>query len=442
MRTRFHGKKDGIHGSPLLFFPSALQFLQLRGFVPNLQSPSLLAELDMPKEVLWQRVQLASDRGRDRRRAKRAQAEAKGGDMHIGRTESDGKGQEFEPRSDSAATTTTAEEIAVPDETATDLVDSPIDDIIELGITVDPDTGARGFDTTFATLSTEQQIETAARISQSKVHETPFDPKRGTNFNLEEQLGSLLRDFFEWLADFDFNRYGFSLKHGEPFLLQRALTGDEGQSFKQPHHWQDEPIVCQDPFIVDRNTAGGVVEEIKGIIASEVKQAFKSLAGPKADFPLLCDLCADEVLVDLRIEQQALRSKHQDGTRKVDVGVLSDAPKGPRARAKEHVKGAKDQGGKKDGEKLSTTTAKEPAPKAGKQRKARQERGAKAEQETKKESIDGKGHREAREKGAPRATQRARGRGRGKEGEKANESVGGPDESSRAQIHIHQEQRM
>lgn len=387
--------------------------------MPNLQSPALLKELGTPNSILWQRAMTDNNRRRDRRRAKEDGGRGGSDPNKKGKSEPIDEVPNAEGVDEGTMLIEAAEESTAPDDTATDMAGMPNDDQAELGIQVDPETGARGFDTTFATLATPQQLELAMPTSTNVRDTLPFDPKRDIEASLDHQLGSLLQDFFVWLANVDFDRYGFSLKNGAPFLLQRALAANgKSEISTQPHHWQDEPIVCQDPFIVDRNTAGGVISEVKGILVSEVKQAVKALEGPKADLPLLCDLCGDEKLYELKSEERALKSKVDEARQKLDKlssksshdRAPIDAPRGPKATAKDNDGQHKARNGRSSQNKGKSAKSAEGG-RSGNSDNARaqgkrEEIGQKVPKDDHKQATNGQTRREAIEKSIARAQPR------------------------------------
>ncbi|MCO5565406.1 hypothetical protein L7F22_019079 [Adiantum nelumboides] len=235
-----------------------LQYLQIKGIVPNLQSASLIATLQVPEEYLWQRPKgsLSSRRGR-------------------------GKSE--------------------PDESD------------EERIEVDPDMGGRRFDTTFCRLKTDWDFAMAQEDSSNwRVGHCEAYSIRNAFISEEENdrlLGSLLEGFFDWLASFDFENCGISLREGHPVRRIRHLTDSEQKTLgafpylKQwDPSWKESAMLCQDPFILDRNTCGAVLDTTQVIIANEAKRAHKILTNANASSrngqnsqvsPLLSDLMLD-----------------------------------------------------------------------------------------------------------------------------------------------------
>lgn len=240
-----------------------LQYLQIKGIVPNLQSRSLINTLGVPGEYLWQRPKgTASYRKANR--------------------------------------------------------DSILDDLDGEEIEVDPQIGGRRFDTTFCRLKTDWDFAMVQEDSANGTvgHCEPFSMDAA--FLSEEEndclLGSLLEGFFEWLANFDFEKCGMSLREGHPIRRHRHLSDSDKEKLEAfPYvkewdaSWKESAMLCQDPFILDRNTCGAVLETTRTIIANEASRAHKILIkANKSDkngqseqiTPLLSDL-----MLDLEYEQ-------------------------------------------------------------------------------------------------------------------------------------------
>lgn len=198
----------------------AIQYLQIRKIVPNLQSSDLLAALKMPPSFLWQKPLNAQS----------------------------------------------------PTASMKDVV-------------LDDKTGARRFETTFAKLNRTQDWAKAEETARP-VAPTMLQYRNSTALTgpaLHHQLGQLLCDFFIWLSDFDFDKCGISIRMGCPFRKTSNPVSDHLRCFPylEPpsKEWRnEEPLLCQDPFIVDRNTSGAIRLEMRKIIVDECWRA-KALLG-------------------------------------------------------------------------------------------------------------------------------------------------------------------
>jgi hypothetical protein len=201
-----------------------------------------------------------------------------------------------------------------------------------IGGVVDPDTGARRFDTTFVrpqdrNASVRNKVELPLSIYERHV-----------------KIGTLLKDFFIWLSEFDFDECGISVRMGRPFRRQRHPTSKaylELPYLDPPSdEWElDAPIQCQDPFIVDRNTAGAVKKVTRQVIIDEACRARTMLEEVrKDDSKLLSDL-----LIDYKYEEETHRHERMmqsldSETRSIITGTAS--PRGdPNGKAKRKNKG-------------------------------------------------------------------------------------------------------
>lgn len=252
----------------------ALQYLQLRGIIPNLQAPTLLKALGTPTERLWQRPS---------------------------------------GKSVAAAVANTVEH----DESSQSTVQS---------IPQDPVTGARSFDTSFAKLRTAEEKTHAEQVSRATSIGQPFqaDGPFTTEKDQHVVLGSLLVGFFEWITKFDFDMWGISLREGHPFR-RMAPSADEDEGMTQlpfvqawDPKWAKHPILCQDPFILDRNTCGAILPPTRTIILDEARRAVNvltkndSLSAGEGTPPLLSELLIDFEYEQLLEHHQSTLEKWED----------------------------------------------------------------------------------------------------------------------------------
>lgn len=270
-----------------------LQYLQIKGIVPNLQSSSLIATLGVPEEYLWQRPKGSLS-------SRRSGANS---------TANDSDGEQIE---------------------------------------VDPGMGGRKFDTTFCRLRTDWHFEMAQEDSLNwRVGLCEPYSIKPAHLDEEENdllLGSLLEGFFEWLASFDFDNCGISLREGHPIRRIRHLSKTDQETLGNfPYvkqwdpSWKESAMLCQDPFILDRNTCGAVLENTRVIIANEAKRAHQILTRANTSSkngkseqvsPLLSDL-----MIDWEYEQ--LLENHKQTTRGWEPERVAYIEKEAKARSKD-----------------------------------------------------------------------------------------------------------
>ena len=162
-------------------------------------------------------------------------------------------------------------------------------------------------------------------------------PALATEEENDRLLGSLLKGFFEWLASFDFGTCGISLREGHP--IRRVVHFSESGNanlgafpyVKQwDPTWKENAMLCQDPFILDRNTCGAVLDTTQVIIANEAKRAHRILtqasATPQVVSPLLSDL-----MIDWEYEQ--LLENHKQVTKGWEPERIAYIKKAAKARS-------------------------------------------------------------------------------------------------------------
>lgn len=150
-----------------------------------------------------------------------------------------------------------------------------------------PISKARVFNAAFADLAQKEHRALAEQVSQGGegwvyIHEAE---QRQPN-EADAQLGTLFREFFEWMSCLDFNKCGISVRLGHPF--RRTPQEDETVAAfpyisAQNASWATEPLLCQDPFISDRNTSGAVKQSTRSIIVEECCRAGRLLSGSVDD---------------------------------------------------------------------------------------------------------------------------------------------------------------
>lgn len=255
---------------------SAIQFLQLRGVVPNLQSQELISEPNIERTCLWQKPAVSRD-GRGIKAVK------------------------------------------------------PV-----IGGVIDPDTGARRFDTTFVRPKGSDSLAQTKATPPMSIYERHV------------KTGTLLKDFFIWLSEFNFDECGFSVRMGRPFRRHRHPMSKaylELPYMEPPSdEWVlDAPIQCQDPFIVDRNTAGAVKMFTRQIIIDEACRARAMLEEVGNDVSTLLS----ELLVDYNYEEEVRKHERMmqsldSETRSIITGTANprgDANDKPRKKNKGKGKG-------------------------------------------------------------------------------------------------------
>lgn len=185
---------------------------------------------------------------------------------------------------------------------------------------MDPETGAREFDVTFAM---PQDIFSSGIVHQNGSHnnhimEKKVKPSKLNTLEIHCKIGLLFKEFFIWLSEFDFDECGISIRLGQPFRKKLNPTSKkllELPYLKRPSlQWNNgEPILIQDPFILDRNTSGAVKREMRDIINEECWRARELLEEKRPDeSTLLSDL-----LVDYSHEE--LVHKHEEEMRPFDT---------------------------------------------------------------------------------------------------------------------------
>lgn len=242
----------------------AIQFLQIKGVVPNLQDPDMIAATLTPETYLWQKPPTF----RYPRSRPPPPQPVKGGQ-------------------------------------------------------VDPMTGARRFDTTFVRLDMKAiQSDSVLKAQLASIGLPKGGPISWKMSILERQttIGQLLRGFFIWLSEFDFNEGGISIRLGRPFRKQpipRNKELAEWPLLEAPSkQWRmDEPILCQDPFILDRNTAGAINKDTRQVIIDEAWRARALLEEEReSDIALLFDLISD-------FYHEELSSKHATQIQSFDAAM-------------------------------------------------------------------------------------------------------------------------
>lgn len=250
-----------------------IQFLQLRGILPNLQSPDLLKELGISRQIVWQKPDIP----RYRRKKRLVDVPL---DVDSAAEIRDGDGKEDD-----------------------DLARQ--DDVV-----IDPLTQARAFDTTFVSPVDERAKMLAASSSKSAagpsfLHEAKYSDAEIS----DEVLGALFVDFLKWFASLDFDNVGISVRRGQPCRRRE----DEDESAFGPYlppqdeKWPGNAMLCQDPFIITRNTSGGVIDKSRNKIVQTAKEAVSILYGREqedegqdnsniAGIPLLADLFGTDAL--------------------------------------------------------------------------------------------------------------------------------------------------
>jgi hypothetical protein len=190
---------------------------------------------------------------------------------------------------------------------------------------VDPETGARRFDTTFA------RPDQCKAVMKAKV------PMSILERHLK--LGDLFKGFFIWLSEFNIEECGISVRLGRPFRkrrLPRSTALLEMPYLDPPSvEWNtDEPLQVQDPFIVDRNTAAAVNSETLQRIMHECCRARVMLEETvDKTSTILSDLLVDYEHEEL-IQKQETLVQSLDSTSRAVVIQQSPAPRTrpPRSR--------------------------------------------------------------------------------------------------------------
>jgi hypothetical protein len=223
---------------------SAIQYLQLQGIVPNLQNPDLIDALDTQRTHLWQKP----------------------------------------PSNSRKKASLTKNQV------------------------IDPLTGARQFDTTFAKISDAKDKE--AFFAAANQAQPPTRPLQAISKGpLFVQMGQILKGFFDWISRFDFTECGISIRLGTPFRRFDKVCKKEFLHLPYvaaaPTGWKDDSaVVVQDPFILDRNTAN-VVEKTKERIGDECWRAIALLEEEReSDGALLFDLL-------LSVEHEEMILQHE-----------------------------------------------------------------------------------------------------------------------------------
>ncbi|UZJ57079.1 hypothetical protein CBS101457_006399 [Exobasidium rhododendri] len=229
----------------------AIQYLQIQGIVPNLQNPDLLALMNTQRTYLWQKPSPHPE--------KPAKAFV---------------------RSDSSTG----------------------------GYEIDPLTGARRFETTFAKgRDVKDREEFFAALHKTQPSTTPL--QRISKGPIFEKMGELLKGFFAWLSNFDFAECGISIRLGTPFRRFEKVAKEAYAHL--PHvaapinDWRgDKAIVVQDPFILDRNTAN-ITKQMRETIVDESWRAIALLEEER--------MSSSTILVDLihSFEHEQMIRKHE-----------------------------------------------------------------------------------------------------------------------------------
>lgn len=169
------------------------------------------------------------------------------------------------------------------------------------GCRTDPDTGAREFDVTFAKPQDIKSSDVVPKYESHNGHipDKRFHSRKLSTLEIHCKFGSLFKEFFIWLSEFDFVECGISIRLGQPFRKKLSPASKELLDlplFKRPSpQWNSgEPILCQDPFILDRNTSGAVKAEMRDIINEECWRARVMMEEKRPDeSTLLSDLLVD-----------------------------------------------------------------------------------------------------------------------------------------------------
>ena len=219
---------------------SAIQYLQIQGVVPNLQNSELISALEIQRTLLWQKPSSSVKSTNDSEHS---------------------SGSGFS------------------------------------SLEVDILSGARRFDTTFVKVS-DAKDEKAFFEAAKGLHTTPVQLQSVPRGPIFEEMGGLFKGFITWLCEFDFDECGISIRLGSPF--RRNEKPSKKELLKLPYvappnnEWKkDNAIVCQDPFIFDRNTAN-ITKTVRNIIIDECWRARALLEEERErDSSLLSDLLVD-----------------------------------------------------------------------------------------------------------------------------------------------------
>lgn len=232
-----------VTNAELLNQISVLQFLQAEGIVPNLQAPSLLRQLQTKETALW------------RKRISKSKAVS-----HVVET-----------------------------------------DVMVARVYVDPHSNASKYDTTFATLSNASDREIAAKIARTGLKKNLEAENTSNKRSVKDQrLGYLFTRFFSWLSEIDPVKCGFSLRMGCLFNRQKDKNEVYPTLPSLNPRWPNEPLLCQDPFIIDRNTSGAIDITVCCLIQEECRRASAVLSSHSGSHgsvtikdPLLTDVFYD-----------------------------------------------------------------------------------------------------------------------------------------------------
>lgn len=140
-----------------------------------------------------------------------------------------------------------------------------------------------------------------------------WQPKIASRRDLPSTHASVLLGFFQFYATFDAMKYIVSIRNGT--MLER--------SHDMPDTWKEKVLIVQDPFILEKNTAGGMVTSTaKLIFPSEFQRGVNMLLN-SAD--PLADLCKEQILPKQQKRNRSKPNRPSEPGRKAANDAVDDA---------------------------------------------------------------------------------------------------------------------